>query len=454
MPNFKISVSKENKSYTIMLKAQNEAEARDRVHKEWYSILGVKEISDKDFTWQTFIFEAYKNWEVKHWKIAWADIFKVYVNLVKNLEYDVFALYEEKNKDITKEEKDEIIQELKEEYELFFKTKAEDSINKIREKIKKEKWEVLNTEQFHMKKELEETNKLIGFVLIKLSDIIDWKSTIKVDDFQKEKMRNIYNSIIKLKKSTNISKLKEIWEVALQKIWKLELEAVEETKDSKSRELLSETNKLLKELWSKEKFIEKEKDFSYQFKKFVDWIKEFFKKPEKKDENTIDKESYYYIRNKRYLTKYQEKLKENTKYILSNFFKLLFDAEKRSLAFEKRIVIKRNIYSLKMKLEWKTIKYSNLFKYFGSFSYIFSSFIDFLKINLLFIIFIYFIAFFTFLNVNYNFGIFENFNYNWIYLFVFLILAYILLSLSKKIIFLIINFALFYFIIILWAINF
>jgi hypothetical protein len=34
MPNFKISVSKENKRYTIIFKAENEAVARDRVHQE------------------------------------------------------------------------------------------------------------------------------------------------------------------------------------------------------------------------------------------------------------------------------------------------------------------------------------------------------------------------------------------------------------------------------------
>jgi hypothetical protein len=34
MPNYKIVVSKDDKKYTLALKAENELMARDRVHKE------------------------------------------------------------------------------------------------------------------------------------------------------------------------------------------------------------------------------------------------------------------------------------------------------------------------------------------------------------------------------------------------------------------------------------
>jgi hypothetical protein len=34
MPNYKIVVSKDNKRYTLALKAENEFAARERVHKE------------------------------------------------------------------------------------------------------------------------------------------------------------------------------------------------------------------------------------------------------------------------------------------------------------------------------------------------------------------------------------------------------------------------------------
>lgn len=456
MPNYKISVSKDNKSYSIIFKAENEAEARDKVHREWYSILGVQEIWNNDFEWSTFIFEWTKNWEYKHWKIAWSDIFKVYVNLVKNLEYDIISIYPESDENATKKEKDKILQELKEEYDLFFKNSQNKEIDKIREKIRKEKWEVLNQEQFYLKKELEETNKLIVLVLMKLSDIIDWKWVIKVDEEQKNKLSNIYNSIIKLKKSTNISKLKQIWEVALQKIWKLELASVEETKDEQSRKLLNETNKLLKELGSKERFIEKEKDIKYILWNFFDWLKSVFKKEEKKKSNneSLDKESYSYVKTQLHLSKYEEKLRENTKDIFGNLWWIISNKDKRELLFLKRRIIKQNILTLKSKLWWKIVSYSALSKSFWWINYLVSKISDFLRVNLFSIIIIYLFIFLIIMNFNYHLDFHKNFNFSWIFLFLVLILAYFFLSLSKKIILLIINFALFSFIIILWVINF
>ena len=324
MPNYKISVSKDSKRYSIIFKADNEMAARDRVHKEWYSILGVEEIKSIEDVWTTFIFEWYRNWEFKHWKIAWDDIFKVYVNLTKNLEYNIISIYSEKDKDLSQEQKDKILNELKEEYELIFRNKR-DKIDELRDKIKKEKWENINIDQFYLKKELEETNKLIVHVLWKLESMILWNSIVNLDSEQRHKFENIYNSIIKLKKSTNISKLKEIWELALQKIWKLELAKLEETKDQKNRELLNETNKLLKDFGSKEKFIEKDRDIWYQTKQFVDYLKSFFRKKERpiKSYEVVDKESHSYVRTQLYLSKYEEKLRENTIYILKNFLKII-----------------------------------------------------------------------------------------------------------------------------------
>ena len=455
MPNYKLSVSKDNKRYSIIFKADNEAIARERVHREWYSILGIEELKDQENVWNTFLFEAYKNWELKYWKIAWDDIFKVYVNLVKNLEYDVVHVYSEKDKWLSTEQKDKIVEELKEEYNLFFQ-KRRDKIDDLRDKIKKEKWEDINIDQFYMKKELEDVNKLIVHVLVKLESMILWNSIVELNLEQKQKLENIYNSIIKLKKSTNISKLREIWERALQKIWKLELEKLEETKDDKNRELLKETNKLLKELWSKDRFIEKDRDFWYQTKQFFDYLKSFFVKKKKiKQENVeIDKESHSYVKNQLYLSKYEEKLRENRIYTTKNFFKLLFNKELRKMNSLKRSVIKQNIFLLKSRLEWKTISYSFVSKWFLWIFSTINGMIDFLKKNLFYIIFIYIIVFLLLLNLTYTFWISFNYNISWVFLFLILLFAYIFISFSKNIFFVILNFALFVFIVILWVINF
>ena len=347
------------------------------------------------------------------------------------------------------------MEELKEEYNLFFQ-KRRDKIDDLRDKIKKEKWEDINIDQFYMKKELEDVNKLIVHVLVKLESMILWNSIVKLDLEQKQKLENIYNSIIKLKKSTNISKLREIWERALQKIWKLELEKLEETKDDKNRELLKETNKLLKELWSKDRFVEKDRDFWYQTKQFFDYIKSFFIKKNKikQEKVEIDKESHSYVKNQLYLSKYEEKLRENRIYTTKNFFKLLFNKELREMNSLKRSVIKQNIFLLKSRLEWKTISYSFVSKWFLWIFSTINGMIDFLKNNLFYIIFIYIIVFLLLLNLTYTFWISFNYNISWVFLFLILLFAYIFISFSKNIFFVILNFALFVFIVILWVINF
>jgi len=61
-----------------------------------------------------------------------------------------------------------------------------------------------------MKKELDETYKLIEFVLKKMRGVIENSQFYDINPLQKEKLKEIYNSIVKIKKSTNISKLKQI----------------------------------------------------------------------------------------------------------------------------------------------------------------------------------------------------------------------------------------------------
>jgi len=87
MQNYKLSVSKNWKKYTIVFKADSEKQAREKVHKEWYSILSIETINQKEIIWNTFIFKVRtQNWEIKRWKLAWNDLFKAFVKLKKDLE--------------------------------------------------------------------------------------------------------------------------------------------------------------------------------------------------------------------------------------------------------------------------------------------------------------------------------------------------------------------------------
>jgi hypothetical protein len=61
-----------------------------------------------------------------------------------------------------------------------------------------------------MKKELEETYKIIERVLVKLKFFINLKDTSYIDFEKREKLNQIYTEIIKLKTSTNIFKLRQI----------------------------------------------------------------------------------------------------------------------------------------------------------------------------------------------------------------------------------------------------
>jgi hypothetical protein len=61
-----------------------------------------------------------------------------------------------------------------------------------------------------MKKELEETYKIIDRVLIKMDFFIKLENNEYLNFEKKEKLKQIHQEIIKLKTSTNIFKLRQI----------------------------------------------------------------------------------------------------------------------------------------------------------------------------------------------------------------------------------------------------
>lgn len=456
MPNYKLSVSKDWKKYNIVFKADNELLARERVHREWYSILGVEEVEKKEDIWNTFIFEWFdKTWALKHWKIVWNDILKVYVKLVKDLEYKIENIYPEKDEwKITDFEKNKIIKQLKEEYNLYYKWGKKDKIDTLREKLNKEKEERKKIQNFYLKKELDSVNKLIIHILAKLENFTNNKSKIEISFEQKQKLKEIYNSIIRLKKSTNITKLKEIWELALKKIWEIELASLEETKDEESRKFLKNTNDLLKQIGSKKHFIEKDKDIVYQTTQILKRFLKFLKPKKSKEENKwLDKNSHTYIKTKLFLEKYKEKKKENTIFIIKNIFKLFYNKDLREITFLKRDVIKQNIVILKAKLEWNIFSYTFLKKWTSKFIKTIMLFLTSLRKYLFLVIIIYTIIFLLYMNFELYFEQ-KNYNFDWIFMFLIIFSIYIILYLSKKVIFVIFNFVILYFIVIFGLINF
>jgi len=459
---YKVSVSKGQKKYSIVLSADSYVLAKKKVHDEWYSILGVQKIDEGKIEWHKFLFEAIdKKWVSKKWKVVAEDPFKVYVKLKEWLWYDVKFLFSEENSHKSEWEKLDIITHLEEQYTLYSAHNNKNKSKNKEENKKKVEKNKKNLENFYLKKELEETYRLIDFVLIKLRNILEKAENKDVDPEKKLKIQNLYNSIIKVKKSTNISKLKEIWELALKKIWEIELSIVEKYKDNDSKKLLKETNSLLKKIGSKEHFVEKEKDISYILHKFWEKIKNYFlsKKSEKKN-TWIDKESTSYWKTELLLSKYIEKKKQNNINILKNFYVFILPfwnlKEKRDNLIIRKKVIEQNIIILKAKIRWKLVSYTKLIKWYNEIIHLLILLLQ--NINKYINIFIYvtwlfIITYFSLVKIWINLD-FIKFNIDWIFVFIFIIILHILLLLVKSVKSIVINIALYSFLLILWVVNF
>ncbi|MDD3646338.1 MAG: hypothetical protein PHH06_02925 [Candidatus Gracilibacteria bacterium] len=471
MPKYKITVSKDQKKYTIVYEAENERLARDRVHKEGYSILGVEEYKAGEFNGKEYVFEAEREGVIKKGKVVGTDIFKVYLKLRDGLGYNVNKLYIKDDYDLSEYEKEKILKSLKDQYEIFKNIKSNSREKKQEDKIKKDEDKKnindynKNFDNFYLKKELEETYKLIDFVLIKLNNIFE-KDVIKdINHDKKEKLKNIYNSIIKIRNSTNISKLKEIGEIALIKIGELELELVEKNKSKQSKQLLKDTNKLLKKIGSSKQFVEKEKDIKYILGEIKEVVYVFFKSIKKEKieqkETTKDEKSYYYLKTLSFLNKYKKKLRENDIEILKNLHCFIFPfgilAEKRDDINIKRSVIKQNIALLNAKVHGKTLSYTKVVKgYSALINTIFSLFVI-LRVYIFYTVFSYALIFVILLNLNYYQiipGLNNILNFNGIFYFLVLLFTYFSIYFSRGIFSLILNFVILTFIIIFGVVNF
>ncbi len=456
MKKYKVSVSKGQKKYTIIISAFSEDEAKEEIHREWYSILNVEELK-QEIIWKKFIFQI-KNKEtneIKNWFFIWNDIFKIYLKLRDDLLYKVIFLYSEEDKNITKKEKIKIINSLQEQYNILKWVDIKDE-EKIRESFL--------DKEFHLKKELEETYKLIDFVLLKIKNIIDDTSIYNLNSEQKLKFQDIYNNIIKIKKSTNAAKLKQIWELALLKIGNLELKNLEKQKTKKSKELLYETNKLLKHIWSSRQFIERNKDVKILLEYYNNSFNQFFQKVWKiknifkSNKKEIDKSSYSYLKTVILLKKYKIKFQENSKELEKNFFLFLFpfkkNQEKKAHILLRRRVIQQNISLLEAKKSWKIYSYTFVKKWYNKIIWFILSYFYLIKPFLFFIVIFYSFFFIISFNLQYYSLLNVNINYNGLFYFLLLMILLIFTQLSKWFLSLVFNFVIFTFIFIVGVVNF
>lgn len=454
MLNFKASVAKNNKRFNLIIKSENEESARKALHKEWYSILSIEVTWEIKNKWTKYFFTIKTNLWEKTWIIFWEDFFLLYIKLKDDLWYDVKYLYD--NEKASEEEKKSIIIWLKEKYEIYLQELNKKNKNKKSEdSIKKGKEE----QEFTAKREINRIKDLNWFILIKLRNIIEWKTLKNLDNSKKEELKNIYNSLIKIQNITNITKLKEIWELALRKIWELELNELEKNKEEEMRVLLKETNKTLKKLWSSISFIEKDKDIKVIVSRALDNInksfKNFFDWPKKEEVNKL---SHSFIKTVVLLKKYQSKYDENKKIKNKNFLKFLFptkeNEEFRNNVIVREKVLKQNIDLLKIRIKWNTFSYTKVEKWYHFLILKILIFLNIFKEPLNKLIIIFSSIFILSWLLNYYWIVNIWFNYMWLKIFIYLIFILIFIKLSKGLISILINLAFFMFIFIFSIVNF
>lgn len=465
MKKYKFSVSKGQNKYTIVVSGETPEEAKEKVHNEWYSILSVEEFVEWELQWEKFMFQILDpvSKEVKLWVIIGTDIFKIYLKLRKDLGYQVLSLFSEKDKNIEQSEKDKIMSDLKEQFEIFESTGTTKKVE-LEQKIDVKNAETV-IDGFHLKKELDDTYKLIEFVLKKLQTLIEDTNKFTISTEKREKLKEVYNNIIKIKKTTNVSKLKQVWEIALVKIGQIELDNIENYQKEDARDLLKETNSLLKQIGSKENFIEESKDIKKILQNFINsWSETFSKLKNLKElfksrKTDIDKTSYSYLKTLVLLSKYEQRLSQNTKEILSNFSVFLFplwqNLEKREYILLKRKVIKQNISLLTAKKSGKVYSYTFIKKWYTSIVGSFFHFLLLMKWYIFWIVYLYSFCFICLLNFKFfELSFLPEINFIAVLYFVFFILLFLVISLSKNLFSLAINFVFFSFLFIFGVVNF
>lgn len=454
MQKYKIVASKSQKKYTIILSADSETQAKEKLHKEDYSILSISKLTDKDIEGQKFIFQVEHDGDIKNWVIIWKDIFKVYVKLKDELGYHILFLYPEGDEAHTNaQKKQKIMDQLEHWYELQKK--------RVKIKEEKQKWQ----ESFYLKKQLDDTYKLIEQVLGKLDVIFNNKQKYHIDDETFLKLEHVYEKLVHIKWSTNLVKLKEIWELALVKIAQVELKSVEKKRNKESRELLKQTNTLLKKIGSNKQFIEPEKDFKKIFLDTLNRLTSAFSIEEakknylakKSSKKILDTQSYGFLKTILLLEKYKEKLDANSKEMRKNI--LLFlnpfnHSELKDKILLKRKVIKQNIQILRVKKTWGVSSYTWVKKWYHKILDQILLFILFLKKLVFTLICVYASIFLISIVWNIYIWDFLSINAQALWHFLLFYLAFLLLYFSRNFFLFSINIVFFTFIFIFSTVNF
>jgi hypothetical protein len=428
MKTFRTTCAKNNQKIELIVKYNSLEEAKESLHKQWYSIVEIVEISESEMVSGVFYFEAIINWEKKNGQIKSNDIFRAYKKLVDDLHYEIIYIYD--NSDADEKEKILVTAKVRESFEVFQK-----SNKKTTTQTEEKKQETSETESetqeipFFIQKELNKYYLLIDRVIEKIENILTTQIQ-NISTETKEKLIRLIPALRQVKNITNIDKLRIVGETTLLKIGEVELSLLEKNVTQEKKEFLTSTNKLLWEFWSNKQVRPQTEDIFLKFKKIVwEFFTDFF--VFKKQEKIINKQTYIYLKTIREINIYKQKLSQVNKQILMNFF-TFHTSENRKYQLKKKLII-QNINILQNRIQNRKFSYTQLVKGFEYYKDVVLFLIQALWNILLYAIFLYALFFLVFGSYNLFYQVPSLFNLTSVYLIVLLAFFALLSKISKNI---------------------
>lgn len=360
MQLFKVVAAKNNERVELVVRHETEAEARENLHGQGYSIIEIHETTEvSPENGNTFYFDILLSWTKKSGKIVSDDIFHAYRKLVDDLKYDVIAIYD--NKEASEEEKSYTTSKVRESFSLYKGEKKKEKIEETVEHSPIQDAGSTSVQSGVFAKELQYYQGVIGKVIDKIESLLVANSETLSSE-RKKRLELVMQQLRQVRQLTNIDKLKQIWEVALLKIGELEMELIEHRTDLKRSEYLKETNKLLKTLGSSQKIGFESDKIGTKLQTFFSFLGEIFKSETKEKKESLApslSKGFTYYKNLRDLAVYKEKLREVNLEILKNLFS---KKEKKDRLLLKKRLILQNILLIEKRITQKRFSYTQIVK--------------------------------------------------------------------------------------------
>ena len=359
---FRAICSKWNQKLTLTLSATNIEEARTILHGQWYSIMEIQESvvweikKDSDSNDNFFFFDAIINGQTKSWKIQSIDVFKAYTKLVDDLGYNILYIYTTEGMNET--QKKVITAKVKDGYIMYKESMGIDMKNK---RVQTEKEVDMAGISPQVLREIASYNGIIDSTIEKIQNLfLKYHKTITPE--KKQELENIEATLAQTKWLSNLGRMKNIVENALNVIGKVESELIKWGSDNEKEKLIQETNSLLKQIWSSNRIVSdttKSVDIGKSISGFFD---SFQKKDVSQSEQKkkVDTNSFIFYKNLRELNIYKENLNKIVIDIIKAIFTLQFSQIKR-LRLKKKL-LEQDIQIIDNRIHNKNISYTKIVK--------------------------------------------------------------------------------------------